>query len=303
MARLKPTFEDIRMRKLSKRLEEIYSEAEKGLTEKVNSFFANFEKLDKQKKALVDAKKLSEEEYKEWRKKKLLMGEKYTDLRDTMTDSMLHANEIATSYMNGELPAVYAHNFNQVGKDVQRQVRGFSFDLINENTVRNLATKNKTLLPYKIVDGQRDIRWNTKRVNSALLQGILQGEGSKDIAQRLMKVTEMNKESAIRNARTALTGAQNKGRNDAMEDLTEKGFELRKEWIATTGDGRTRDAHLELHGVQEKVDEPFENSIGRIMYPGDPNADPANVYNCRCSIRSIVVGITKPIKGVREGLH
>lgn len=296
-------FADIRMKKLSRRISSVYREAQKELTEKVNSFFANFEKLDEQKKALVDAKKLSEKEYKTWRKNKLLMGEKYMDLRDTMADRMLHANEIAASYMNGELPAVYTHNFNQIGKDVQRQVRGFSFDLVNENTVRNLATKNKTLLPYKIVDGRRDIRWNTRRVNSALLQGILQGEGSKKIAQRLMNVTEMNKESAIRNARTALTGAQNKGRNDAMEDLAEKGFELRKEWVATTGDGRTREAHLELHGVQEKVDEPFENSIGRIMYPGDPNADPANVYNCRCSIRSIVVGITKPIKGVREGMH
>lgn len=299
----KPEFADIRMRKLSKRISKVYKEAQEELTEKVNSFFANFEKLDKQKKALVDAKKLSEKEYMEWRKNKLLMGEKYMDLRDTMADRMLHANEIAASYMNGELPAVYAHNFNQIGKDVQRQVKGFSFDLVNENTVRNLSTKNKTLLPYKIVDGKRDVRWNTKRVNSALLQGVLQGEGSDKIAQRLMNVTEMNKESAIRNARTALTAAQNKGRNDAMEDLAEKGFDLRKEWVATTGDGRTREAHLELHGVQEKVDEPFENSIGRIMYPGDPNADPANTYNCRCSIRTIVVGITKPITGVNEGVH
>lgn len=299
----KPEFADVRMRKLSKRISKIYKEAQEELTEKVNSFFANFEKLDKQKKALVDAKKLSEKEYKEWRKNKLLMGEKYMDLRDTMADRMLHANEIAASYMNGELPAVYAHNFNQIGKDVQRQVKGFSFDLVNENAVRNLSTKNKTLLPYKIVDGRRDVRWNTKRVNSALLQGILQGEGSDKIAQRLMNVTEMNKESAIRNARTALTAAQNKGRNDAMDDLAEKGFDLRKEWVATTGDGRTREAHLELHGVQVKVDEPFENSIGRIMYPGDPNADPANTYNCRCSIRTIVVGITKSIKGVNEGVH
>ena len=299
----KPEFADIRMRKLSKRISKVYKEAQEELTEKVNSFFANFEKLDKQKKALVDAKKLSEKEYKEWRKNKLLMGEKYMDLRDTMADRMLHANEIAASYMNGELPAVYAHNFNQIGKDVQRQVKGFSFDLVNENAVRNLSTKNKTLLPYKIVDGRRDVRWNTRRVNSALLQGILQGEGSDKIAQRLMNVAEMNKESAIRNARTALTAAQNKGRNDAMDDLAEKGFDLRKEWVATTGDGRTREAHLELHGVQVKVDEPFENSIGRIMYPGDPNADPANTYNCRCSIRTIVVGITKPIKGVNEGVH
>lgn len=299
----KRNFADIRMRKLGKRISGVYTQAQKELTEKVNSFFANFEKMDAQKKALVDAKKLTEKEYKAWRKNKMLMGEKYMDLRDTMADRMFHANEIASRYMNGELPAVYAHNFNEVGKDVKKQIKGFSFDLVNENTVRNLSTKNKTLLPYKFVDGRRDIRWNTRRVNSAMLQGIIQGESIPKIAQRLMNVTEMNKESAIRNARTALTGAQNKGRNDAMEEIAEKGIELRKEWVAVTGDGRTREAHMELHGVQEKIDEPFENSIGRIMYPGDPNADPANVYNCRCAIRSVVVGITKSIKGTEEGLH
>ena len=299
----KRNFADTRMKKLAKRISAVYDQAQKELTEKVNSFFANFERLDAEKLALVDAKKLSKKDYKRWRKNQLLMGQKFKDLRDTMADRMLHANEIAVKYMNGELPSVYAHNFNEVGKDVERQIKGFSFDLVNERAVRNLSTQDKTLLPYKTVDGKRDIRWNTQRVNGQVLQGILQGEGSKKIAQRLMNVTEMNKDSAIRNARTALTSAQNKGRLDAIESMAEKGIDIKKEWVATTGDGRTREAHLELHGVQLPVNEPFENSIGRIMYPGDPNADPANTYNCRCSIRSIVVGITKPIKGVREGLH
>ena len=299
----KRNFADTRMKKLAKRISAVYDQAQKELTEKVDSFFANFERLDAEKRALVDAEKLSKKDYKRWRKNQLLMGQKFKDLRDTMADRMLHANEIAVKYMNGELPSVYAHNFNEVGKDVEKQIKGFSFDLVNERAVRNLSTQDKTLLPYRTVDGKRDIRWNTQRVNAQILQGILQGEGSKKIAQRLMNVTEMNKDSAIRNARTALTSAQNKGRLDAIESMAEKGIDIKKEWVATTGDGRTREAHLELHGVQLPVNEPFENSIGRIMYPGDPNADPANTYNCRCSIRSIVVGITKPIKGVREGLH
>ena len=37
----------------------------------------------------------------------------------------------------------------------------------------------------------------------------------------------------------------------------------------------------------------FENAIGKIMYPGDPSADGANVYNCRCTIAAKVIGFKR----------
>lgn len=283
-------YEDIRVRKLAQRLEKVYAQAQWELTEKVDSFFADFDRLDKEKRAQVEAGKLSEAGYKDWKTKKLLMGEKYKDLRDTMAERLLNANQIAARYINGELPEVYAHNYNQVGKQAEDKIDGFSFDIVDENTVRRLSTKNETLLPYKVVDGRRDVRWNTKKVNSAILQGILQGESAKQMAKRLQGVTEMNKASAMRNARTAVTGAQNKGRFDAMQKLSDDGVIMKKEWIASSDPVRTRDAHKELNRVQVDVDKPFENSLGRIMYPGDPNAAPANVYNCRCTLAEVFVG-------------
>ena len=289
---LNSKFGDDRMKRLGKRLHKIYSEASEELTGKVNSFFASFEKADKEKAALVEAGKLAKNEYIQWRKNKILMGDKYMDLRDTMAQRMTEANQIAAKYINSELPAVYAHNFNQVVDDVKSQIKGFSFDLVNEETVRTLSTANKTLLPYKFVDGHKDVRWNTQRVNSQILQGILQGESADQMAKRLMNVTRMNEESALRNARTAVTSAQNKGRVDAMEDLEEEGVEMGKEWIATK-DERTREAHAELDRVVVPVKEPFENEIGEIMYPGDPDADPANTYNCRCTIAEVVKGFVK----------
>ena len=78
-----------------------------------------------------------------------------------------------------------------------------------------------------------------------------------------------------------------------MDKLSKDGVIVQKEWLATAGDSRTRDAHLELHHVIVDEDQPFENSIGRIMFPGDPNAHPANVYNCRCSIATVIKGFKK----------
>jgi uncharacterized protein with gpF-like domain len=99
----------------------------------------------------------------------------------------------------------------------------------------------------------------------------------------------MDKKSAIRNARTMTTAAENKGRQDSFKKAQDDGVIMGREWVATSDD-RTREWHSELDGVIVGVDEPWENEYGEIMYPGDPDADPANVYNCRCSIRAHVVG-------------
>jgi hypothetical protein len=55
-------------------------------------------------------------------------------------------------------------------------------------------------------------------------------------------------------------------------------------------DARTREAHRLLDGQEQEIDDPFESELGEIMFPGDPDADPANVYNCRCSLTYKVVG-------------
>lgn len=279
---------------LEERLREIYAKASKELVDKANSYFARFDRMDKKKRALLAQGKITEQEYKRWLHNRIMEGKRWTEFQQSVAETMYHANEVAASYMNHELPQVYAQNFNEVGKDAERAIKGFSFDLTDANTVRNLSTSNKTLLPYKFVDGHRDIRWNTQKVNACILQSILQGEDLKKMTKRLAsEIPEMNLVSARRNAQTAFTGAQNKGRLDGMKQLQDKGVIVQKEWLAITGDTHTRDAHRELHHAVQDIDKPFVNSIGQIMFPGDPSADPANVYNCRCTIAMVYKGMKK----------
>ena len=287
---------DERIARLEKRLTKVYSQAAKELADKANSYFERFKRMDEQKRKLVEEGKLTEKEYKIWRQNRIMEGKRWTEVQTQMAQTMTNANKVAAAYINRELPPLYAQNFNEVGEDAERIIRGYSFDLTNANTVKKLSTQNRTLLPYKVVDGRRDVRWNTQRVNASVLQSILQGESIPQMAKRLAtNLPGMNMESAVRNARTACTGAECKGRLDGMKQLEDDGVILKKEWIATT-DARTREAHLELDGVQVDIDEPFVNSIGRIMYPGDPNADPANTYNCRCSIGTRIVGFSNTKK-------
>ena len=86
-----------------------------------------------------------------------------------------------------------------------------------------------------------------------------------------------------------MTSAQNSGRMQMMHEAEEEGIKTKKKWIATLDD-RTRDAHAKLDGDVAEVDEYFHSTLGDILYPGDPSADPANVYNCRCRLGYVVDG-------------
>lgn len=289
---------------MEKKLSNIYARAQREVDKKTKTYWQSFEKKDKEKKKLFTAGKITEREYKSWRKAQLFTGNRWNAMRSTVSNELINAGKTAMSYVNGNLPEIYALNYNAL-KNKTVGIKGYSFTMVDAATVKNLAMNDKTLLPYKTIDGKKFERWNTKKVNSEVLQGIIQGESIPDIAKRLEKVTDMNEASAIRNARTSVTGAENKGRLDSYKAAEEMGIVLKKEWLCMH-DSRTRDWHRELDGVQVELDEPFENSYGKIMYPGDPHAEPGNVYNCRCTMVSAIKGISeerKAYNSIMQGNH
>ena len=282
---------DEKLEQMEKRLSAIYSEAQGDIQRKANEYFAKFEKADAEKRKLVKAGKLTEDEYKSWRQGKIMYGKRFTAMKEDISRQLLNVNQTATAYINGELPEVYAMNYNALADTVDG-VGGYSFTLTDADTVRHLATTDTSLLPFRELDPAKDIPWNMKKINGQILQGIVQGESVPKISKRIMNVQEMNKDAAIRSARTIVTGAENKGRLDSYKRAEADGIILEKEWIATS-DSRTRDWHNELDGQTRSTDKPFENAIGKIMFPGDPSADGANVYNCRCTMASVVKGFKK----------
>lgn len=296
---------DRRLAEMETHLTEIYSRASRELDEKVLRYFARFEEQDKRKAAQVAAGRLDPEDYAEWRKNKMLYGEQYKKFQGSVTDQLAHINETALAYINGEMPEVYVLNYNDMGTAISdavpRNVRaGTAFELTDAETVRILATEDVTLLPHKTLDIPRDKHWNNKKMQSEVLQGILQGESIPQMEKRLRGVTDMNQNSAIRNARTMVTSAENRGRLESMRRCRNSlGIVTRKHWLSSDQPGRTRDWHLPGAFAHLTVDEdePFVNELGEIMYPGDPSAAPANVYNCRCSMTAEIIGFIDPETG------
>lgn len=253
-------------------LQEKYDEAKAG---------GDKEEIKKTGKALSQVKR-----------EKTLMNKRYKELTEDTARQLYDINRIANDYVNNRLPEIYAMNYNALKSDVE-DIKGYSFSLVDASTVKNLAMSDKTLLPYKVLDEKKDVRWNIRKINNAVLQGILAGDAIPDIANRLQHVTGMNENAAIRNARTAVTSAQNKGRFDSFEKAAEDGMILEKEWLSSDG-VRTRDSHKNMPiGVGGEVvawDEPFSNGL---MYPGDPDGEPAEVYNCRCRMKAKILGFKK----------
>ena len=270
---------DLKLEEMEKRLSAIYSRADKEIQQTADEYFSKFSKQDEAKRKLLEQGKITEEEYTKWRKGKVMYGKRFTEMKEQCAKQLLNVNQTAIAYVNGQLPEVYAINYNALESAVDG-VGGYSFTLVDADTVRNLAVTDTSLLPYKEIDPAKDIPWNMKKINAETLQGILQGESMDKIAKRIMNVQEMNKTQAIRSARTIVTGAENKGRQDSYKRAEADGIILQKEWISTN-DSRTRHSHAALDGAIVDQDKKFDNGL---MFRGDPSGRPEEVWNCRCTV-------------------
>lgn len=85
-------------------------------------------------------------------------------------------------------------------------------------------------------------------------------------------------------ARTETHSAANAAQLFAAEST---GVEMKREWIAAS-DERTRDDHAAADGQVVAMDEPFDVGGDELMYPGDPNGEPEQIINCRCTTGFLV---------------
>lgn len=302
---------DKELKEMEKHIGGIYDQALTEITEKWDAYMAKSAKrLDKlheaYQNAAADEKEDALKKYQDALRNVTFKDKYYHDMVQETATRICYTNKVATAYMNGQMPQIYKVNYDQI--DPAAVIPGIKYSMVSEETIANLI-KDGTI-PQREIDEKKDKTWNTKQIGSTVLQGILQGESIKDISKRLLPIVNKNEASAIRNARTMTTCAENRGRLDRYADYESKGLVMAKVWIAT-GDDRTRDWHLTLDGQEVARDENFIDGQGNeLMYPGDPDAASETTWNCRCSMRSHILGVRgkngkiTPIKDMhKSGLH
>lgn len=278
-------YTDARIRILGLRLQKVYLEARKDLEKQLDEFLKSHrEKGAEMWQKLIDGS-ISRKEFSKWMRSQVFAGKKWQDRIDHMAELLTHTNEDALSIIRNEQFHVFQENANHESFQIEKDTNAaYRFDIYDEGTVHRLVSEKPELLPRKTVNGRKDKAWNQGVIANAVTQAVIQGESIDKLAARLARDTASTDMKAMtRYARTAMTAAQNSGRIESMHRAEEMGLFVRKQWMATL-DRRTRDAHRLLDGQEQDIDKPFKSEFGDIMYPGDPAASPANVYNCRCTL-------------------
>ena len=300
---------DKELAKLERRIAKLYREAGEELQATIDAYFEQFAKRDEEIKALIgtvqNGKEWTEADYKQWRLNQIGRGERYQTMRDKVAHRVTDANAVAVSYTNDATPGIYSLNRNYSAYTIEQVAGNVGFDLWDEQTVKRLIVEQPNLMPYyppkRALKRGIDLAYGKKQITASVTSSILQGKSIKHMADDLQKrITTMSRDSAIRTARTAVTGAQNAGRMDSYAAAEKMGIKLKKRWLATL-DARTRHSHAMLDGEQVAQDKKFSNGC---RFPGDPQGPPWEIYNCRCTLIAAVDGVdtSDGLRRTRDGL-
>lgn len=282
---------DQELAKLEQRISQAYGDAAAELSETIEAYFESFRQRDEEMKKLLQRGEITKAHYTQWRLNQIGRGERYKQLRDKIAERMTDATETATSYINDVTPGIYSLNRNWTAYEIEKIAGNADFTLWNEQAVRRIIKDSPDLMPNypQILAIKRgiDLAYGKQQITSCIVGAILQGKSIKGIADSLQRrIQEMSRASALRSARTAITNAQNAGRQDQYMLAKQMGIKVQKRWFATL-DGRTRHAHAMADGQTVDVDVDFDVDGYKMAYPGDRRAPGYLLYNCRCTMRTV----------------
>lgn len=272
---------------VERKIAESYKKVSAKIKKKAKKYFEQFEDIDEPMRKKYKSGEISKKEYTDWRLKTITSGAKYGAFIKGLAKIMNRTNVDSMEKVDKAIKDGFRENLNYGAYEVCKKIDlDISFKLYNKQAVEHLLKHNPKILPEPKVNIPKDLKWNQKKMNSAIAQGIMNGDSIEKVADRLQAVTGMNRTSAIRNARTMMTSAQNAGRIMRYREAEKLGIPIMKKWEATL-DHVTRDSHVDVDGEIRKLDEPFSNGLD---YPG-ASGPPEEVYNCRCTLVSDIKGV------------
>lgn len=267
----------------------------KALEKKIKSVYTRaYQELRDEAAAVLSKIELSEDMTLAQKTAAMAKYDRLNKLSEQMAKTALKANETAQKMINGEMLNVYELNYNESAADL-------GFSLIDHGAVKKILTAEEN--PFTAISRLNDKVGIRNEMKGNLLQGLLKGESTQKIARRLKpdvlrmsgipedkwgikKISQKYMKESIRIARTETTRVQNAAKMDIGKEGQRLGYEMWKRWRATT-DGRVREDHLAMDGVEVPQDEPFTLPDGsKVMFPGDISmgAPPEQTINCRCTM-------------------
>lgn len=275
---------DKELEKMERHLSAIYARAEKDVAAEFKPVLkAVKKKADKLYKAIQEAEdekteKAAKIAYKAFFISEVLRHSEFTKASKNAQKRLYRANQEAARYINSKTAYIYAINYNQIGRELQRDLDGYSFKPVSENDAEEYGQ-----ISQQTVDEKKDKEWNGKNIRDAMIAGaLLYYAVDKIFGDAAKSATRKNRKSSSRQANDMLTDAESKGRLDSMYRANDEGYTVKKVWKATM-DNRTRDSHAD-YGSMPPAPLDFEYNNG-LKKPRDPNCGiMAEICNCRCTL-------------------
>lgn len=262
---------------LSVKLDEISEKAQNKLKEYLKKKKYVFERLQKK----LDDGEINEAQYERQLQNELTTGKEWAKVRDEIAADMSRGQENAIINTAAILTGIYLFNRNHSNNQIEKTIR------IKEKKKIKLP-RHKThepIMPVKL-NRRKNYWWHKRKVEAVIRHGLKKGHSIERIAQNLQRVTGMDRHTCIRTARTGCTNAESMGKIDSLYDAESIGIASMKQWDAVK-DSRTRTSHRIVDGERIPLNEYFSNGLFR---PGDPYANPSEIYNCRCDLKGVVNG-------------
>lgn len=150
-------------------------------------------------------------------------------------------------------------------------------------------------------DASKESFWfnANNRIKAAVSNGLALGQSYTDMMRDLKAMINRDNYDIMRVLRTELHSSQEAGTMASYEEAADKGIKGKTIWVATL-DGRTRDSHAAMDGVEQDSDGMFRGSIGEAPYPGWEGLPAEERIHCRCDVRYEVSGFAPIIRRSRE---
>lgn len=292
MADLGTVMTDERMRKLTKRLDNVYSDAYKKAVsnnEKAIARFAKFKETDFPNLTPAELKLKREYYIREVNRTKTA----YKNIAAEISE----AGKTASKIIQGEMSNIYGLNYDFGAFGIQRQAGlNLKFNVYDRNQLAVLVQDGQspfTKIAYNNLGKDNVI---VKRLQNQLIEATMNGESQQAIIRRIRGITGQSTRQAKRVAQTERTRVQNQGRNQAIDEANEMGVKTQKQWVSRM-DSRVRDDHADVTGEIRDSGEAYSNGL---MFPGDPSGAAYQIVNCRCYEKPMVVSVSPALQKHRE---
>lgn len=157
---------------LEERIVKLYTAARKSLQEYISAYFEKFEKKDQQKKKQLEAGKITEQGFIQWRLAQIGRGKEFEALRNKVAEDLSSVTNKAIEQIATEMPDAYAINYNQEAEAINKD-EGSTIPLITAAAVILLWQHKQDVMTRPKLNRRKDIAWNCRNFQASVTSSIL----------------------------------------------------------------------------------------------------------------------------------